>query len=65
MTVGQLTSLNGFVPFPTDTLWNTDISTVTVDLNSDNIINFIGSNVTLHLDFGSKTYAGQSVGNHY
>jgi hypothetical protein len=37
MTVGQLTSLNGFVPFPTDTLWNTDVSTVTADLNSDNI----------------------------
>ena len=26
MTVGQLTSLNGFVPFASSSLWNTDIS---------------------------------------
>jgi hypothetical protein len=62
MTVGQLTSLNGFVPFPSDSLWNTDISTAPVDPNSDNIINFIGANVTLHPEFGSGTYAGQSIG---
>ena len=62
MTVGQLTSLNGFVPFPADSLWNTDISSAMVDPNSDNIINFIGANVTLHPDFGSGTYAGQSIG---
>jgi hypothetical protein len=62
MTVGQLTSLNGFVPFPADSLWNTDISTASVDPNTDNIINFIGSNVTLHPDFGSGAYAGQSIG---
>jgi len=34
MTVGQLTSLNGFVPFPADSLWNTDISTAPVDPDS-------------------------------
>jgi hypothetical protein len=34
MTVGQLTSLNGFVPFPTDNLWNADISATPVDPNS-------------------------------
>jgi hypothetical protein len=62
MTVGQLTSLNGFVPFPADSLWNTDISSAMVDPNSDNIINFIGANVTLHPDFGSGSYAGQSIG---
>jgi hypothetical protein len=62
MTVGQLTSLNGFVPFPVDSLWNTDISSATVDSNSHNIINFIGANVTLHPDFGSGTYTGQSLG---
>jgi hypothetical protein len=43
MTVGQLTSLNGFVPFPSNNLWNTDISTAPVDPNSANYINFIGS----------------------
>ena len=62
MTVGQLTSLNGFVPFPPDSPWNTDISAATVDPNSANIINFIGSGVTLHPDFGSGTYAGRSIG---
>ncbi len=62
MTVGQLTSLNGFVPFPSSSLWNTDISSAPVDPNSANYINYIGSTVTLHPDFGSGLYAGQSIG---
>lgn len=62
MTVGQLTSLNGFVPFPSNSLWNTDISTASVDPNSANIINFIGSTVTLHPDFGSGTFHNHSIG---
>ena len=62
MTVGQLTSLNGFVPFPADNLWNTDISAMPVDPNSANIINFIGSTVTLHPDFGAGTFHNQTIG---
>src|SRR5260370_7902254 len=62
MTVGQLTSVNGFVPFDGSSLWNTDISSAPVDSNSANIINYIGSSVTLHPDFGAGTYAGQSIG---
>ena len=62
MTVGQLTSLNGFVPFESSSLWNTDISDAPVDSNSANIIDYIGSTVTLHPDFGSGTYAGHSIG---
>ena len=62
MTVGKLTSLNGFVPFDAASLWNTDISSAPVDSNSANIINYIGSTVTLHPDFGAGTYAGQSIG---
>ncbi|HEY6298886.1 MAG TPA: hypothetical protein VIW95_04510 [Candidatus Binatus sp.] len=62
MTVGQLKSLNGFVPFTSDSLWNTDISNAPVDSNSSNIIGFIGSTVTLHPDFGAGTYAGHSIG---
>src|SRR6202451_2902237 len=62
MTVGSLTSLNGFVPFESSSLWNTDISSAPVDSNSANIIGFIGSAVTLHPDFGAGTYAGQSIG---
>lgn len=62
MTVGQLTSLNGFVPFTSTSLWNTDISTAPVDANSANYINFIGSTVTLHPDFGAGTYHNQTIG---
>jgi hypothetical protein len=62
MTVGKLTSLNGFVPFPASSPWNTDISEAPVDANSDALIGYIGNNVNLHPDFGSGEYAGQSIG---
>src|SRR6185503_16948535 len=62
MSVGQGSSLNSFVPFPASTLWNTDISAAPVDPNSANIINFIGSTVTLHPDFGAGTFRNQTLG---
>src|SRR5579863_7159486 len=63
MTPGQLTSLNGFVPFQgSSSLWNADISTALVDPNSSNIMNFIGMATTLHPDFGQGNYDGQSIG---
>jgi len=62
MSVGQLTSLNGFIPFPTSNLWNTDVSAAAVDPNSANYINFIGSTVTLHPDFGAGTFHNQTLG---
>lgn len=62
MTVGKLTTLNGFVPFPSSSLWNTDISNAPVDANSANLIDYIGANLTLHPDFGSGDYDGQSIG---
>jgi hypothetical protein len=48
---------NGTLPsplplFPPDNWWNVDISTAPVDTNSTNFINFIGSTVGLHPDFG-------------
>jgi len=55
MSTGAGASLNGFVPFPVSNLWSTDISSAAVDLNSASIINFIGSTVTLHPDFGAGT----------
>ncbi len=55
-------SLNGFVPFPSDNLWNTDISASAVDPNSDAIINFIGPGIGLHPDFGSGQYNGSNIG---
>src|SRR5579862_6359108 len=62
MSLGQGASLNGFVPFPSSSLWKKDISTAAVDPNSNNIINFIGSTVTLHPDFGAGTYQHQTIG---
>ena len=58
----SLASLNGFVPFPSTNLWNTNISSAPVDPNSANLINYIGAGATLHADFGSGLYAGQSIG---
>jgi hypothetical protein len=62
MSLGQSASLSGFVPFPADNLWNQDISSSPVDANSSAIINFIGSGIGLHPDFGSGLYNGQSMG---
>jgi hypothetical protein len=62
MSLGQGGSLNGFVPFLSDNLWNQDISSAAVDPNSGAIINFIGSGIGLHPDFGSGLYNGQSMG---
>ncbi len=62
MSLGQSASLNGFVPFPADNLWNQDISSAPVDPNSAAIINFIGSGIGLHPDFGSGLYNGSSIG---
>jgi hypothetical protein len=62
LSLGQLASLNGFVPFPGSSLWNKDISQAPVDPNSDNLINYIGADITLHPDFGAGLYQGQSMG---
>jgi hypothetical protein len=62
MSTGIDASLNGYVLFPSDNLWNQNISQAQVDPNSDNIINFIGTTVPLHPDFGSGLYDGQSIG---
>jgi len=48
---------NGTLPsplplFPLDNWWNVDISAAPVDTNSTNFINFIGTTVGLHPDFG-------------
>ncbi len=61
-SAGQGASLNGFVPFPADNLWNTDISSAAVDPKSSAIINFIGASIGIHPDFGSGLYNGSSIG---
>ena len=62
MGLGQGASLNGFVPFPADNLWNKDISASPVDTNSAAILNFIGTGNGLHADFGSGQYQGSNIG---
>ncbi len=62
MSTGQGANLNGFLPFPTDNLWNKDISASPVDPNSPSIINFIGSTIGLHADFGTGQYNNSTIG---
>lgn len=59
MTPGQNASLGGFLPFPSSSLWNTDISAAPVDPNSDAIIaNYVGTSTHLHPDFGTDPTYG-------
>jgi hypothetical protein len=62
LTTGQEGSLNGFVPFLSSSLWNTNIASAAVDPNSAAIISFIGGTQALHPDFGAGLYNGQSIG---
>jgi hypothetical protein len=62
MSLGIGAALNGFIPFPADSLWNQNIANAPVDPNSDAIINFIGGSTPLHPDFGAGLYGGQSIG---
>ena len=62
MDIGPGANLNGFVPFPADNAWNTDISSIPVDPNSDNIIAFIGASSPLHPDFGAGLFGGSKIG---
>jgi len=62
MSVGREANLNGFLPFPSDSAWNQDISSSPVDPNSSAIINFIGDSTPLHPDFGAGLYDRQSIG---
>jgi len=58
MSTGQTASLNGFVPFTSSNLWNTDISSAPVDPNSSSIIsNWVGA-VNLHPDWGTDPTYG-------
>lgn len=59
---GQGASLGGFVPFPSDNLWNKDISSATVDPNSAAILNYIGNTAPVHADFGAGQYQGSTIG---
>jgi hypothetical protein len=62
MSLGPLAPLNGYVPFPSGNLWNTNISNAPVDPNSANLIAYIGTTTPLHPDFGAGLYKGSSIG---
>jgi len=62
ISLGPEGSLNGFLPFKANSLWNTNIANAPLDPNSDAIINFIGSGVHLHPDFGAGLYNGSTIG---
>jgi hypothetical protein len=62
LSLGPEGSLNHFVPFLPNSLWNTNIANAALDPNSDAIINFIGSGVNLHPDFGAGLYNGSTIG---
>jgi hypothetical protein len=58
MSTGQGASLNGFLPFTSSNLWNTDISSAPVDPNSNAIMaNWVGS-VNVHPDWGTDPTYG-------
>ncbi len=61
MAVGQNAGLNGFLPFLATDAWRTNISAAPVDPNSSAIVGSMGTR-GLHPDFGSGTYAGNTIG---
>jgi len=62
LSLGRGASLNGFIPFPSDNPWNQDISSASVDPNSDALINFIGASTPMHPDFGAGLYGESTIG---
>jgi len=62
ISLGQGGSLNGFLPFPADNLWNQNIASAPVDPNSAAIINYVGATDPIHPDFGSGEYNSSSIG---
>jgi hypothetical protein len=62
LSIGQGASLGSFLPFPSDSLWNKDISSAPVDPNSNAVIAFIGGGIGMHADFGAGQYQGSTIG---
>jgi hypothetical protein len=62
MSLGQGASLNGFVPFPADNLWNKNIAGAAVDPNSGAIVKVIGTTAPVHADFGAGQFNNSTIG---
>jgi hypothetical protein len=54
--------MNGALAFPSSNAWNTDVSALPVDPNSDTLIASIGLTTGLHPDFGAGLYNGAPIG---
>ncbi len=61
MSTGNNASLNGFVPFPASSAWNTDISSAPLDPNNTAITSAAGF-VDLHLHHDFSSVAGGNYG---
>ena len=60
MSIGNLASLNGYIPFPTSNVWNTNIASAAVDSSSATIISALtGSH--LHPDFDTPADGGDGI----
>ena len=60
MSTGNLASLNGYIPFPASSAWNTNIASAAVDPSSATIISALtGSN--LHPDFDTPSDGGDGI----
>ena len=55
-------SIGGCPLFPSNNIWNHDISTLPVHHNSANFINSIGITGHVHADFGAGLWAGGPIG---
>ncbi len=55
-------TIGGCPLFPSDNIWNADISTLPVQANSANFLASIGLTGHLHPDFGAGLYNGEPIG---
>lgn len=60
--VGESPSLDACPIFPVDHIWNTRIDALPVHSRSDAYIESIGSDTTLHPDFGAGEWEGAPIG---
>jgi hypothetical protein len=58
MSTGPGADLNGFIPFTSSNLWNTDISTAPLDPNSSTIMSTWVGSVNVHPDWGTDPTYG-------
>jgi hypothetical protein len=58
----KASGIAGCPMFPTDNIWNSDVSKLPVDSHSADYVNSIGASSSLHPDFGSGTIDGAPFG---